>query len=273
MAGGKKKNYSKMAKKSVAKGNGLKVKKEVINPKLSSAIKTYMHKASEVKVVTTTIFPVVGANGNIMGSGINNTVTPPLGMTSLLSIIPPVGQGTGQGQRVGNKISPVSLLVRGIVNAIPTTSTTGGTNNYPNQPIYVRVIIYALNSNATTNVNDLLLDQGTTNISFSGTLSELLLPYNRERFKIVKSLQFNLQPTMELNNTHLAENTNKPTNAFFKINIPLPKILTYADNVNDNNKVRYYMAAGVVNYDGNLLPAADSRAKIWAESVLKFRDD
>lgn len=271
---GPRRNYSKMAKKaakSLPKSNGVKQMKPVLNPAISKAVKRIMHRASEIKTVTTTVFPVPGADGLIKSSGINNTVTPQLGMTSLLSIIPPVGQGAGQGQRIGNKISPVSLLVRGVINALPTTSSTGS-NFYTNQPLYVRVVIYALNSSATTNVNDNLLDQGTLNKNFDGTLSDLLLPYNTERFKIVKSFQVNLQPPYDPNVGNV-ENANKRTSAMFKYYLPLPSTLTYADNVNDNNKVRYYMAAGVVNFDGNLLGSNDIRAKIWTETVLKFRDD
>lgn len=253
------------------KSNGIKTSKMVTNPKLKYLIKRFIHSNAEVKTVTSTLFPLIGASGLIYSCGINNTTVPVLGATCPNSIIPGLLQGTGQGQRIGNKIQPVSLLVRGVVNALPTTLATGN-NFYMNQPLYVRIVVYCLNSSATTNVNDNLLDQGSTNKNFDGTLSDLLLPYNTERFKIIKSMQFNLQPVFDPNSSPV-ENTNKPTSKMFKFYVPLPKSLTYADNVADNNKVRYYIAAGVVNYDGNLLASTDVRAKIWAESVLKFRDE
>lgn len=267
----KKKTYARKMKKGVKKSNGIKTTKKVVNPMLKSIVKRLMRKESEVKTVTSTVFPVVGANGDIMGSGINNSVVPSYGITSLLPIIPPISQGTGQGQRIGNQISPVSLILRGIINALPTNSSN---NNYPNQPFYVRVIVFCPRSNSTSNVIGYdLLDQGTTNVEFDGSLNDLLLPYNRDKYTILKSFQVNLQPVYDPVSTAGAiENTNKKVNHLFKIRIPLPKTLKYVDTLQDNSKTRYYMAAGVVNWNGNLLAQTDIRAKINCEAILKYRD-
>lgn len=274
MAYGKRRNYKKMAKSSRRpKQNGLKAKKYITNPYLVKVIKRLVKKQQEIKTVTSTLFPRINADGIMKSSGINNQLATPAGATCDISIIPAVGQGTAQGQRNGNKISPVSLLIRGVVNALPTSATASGTNYYPNMPLYVRIVVYCLRSNATINNNDLLLDQGTSNKNFDGSLSDLMLPYNQERFKIVKSRQYNLQPVYANSDpSGQTENTNKRTSKMFKMYVKLPKTLTYADNVNDNNKTRYYIAAGVVNYDGTLIGTNDARARIYAEAVLKFRD-
>lgn len=255
------------APRNVKKSNGIQTTSIITNPKLKYVVKKLISSQSETKQITSTVFPVVGANGIILGSGINNVAVPAQGMTCVLPIIPQVFQGTGEGQRIGNVINPVSLLVRGIVNALPTGTTN---NNFTNQPLYVRVVVYCLRSNATINVNDGLLDQGTSFKNFDGSLQDLMLPYNLERFKILKSRTFNLQPMFDP--TLTIDNTNKATSKMFKFYLPLPKKLEYADNVGDNNKTRYYMAAGVVNYDGNLLASTDARAKIWCETLLKFKD-
>lgn len=274
----KKKSYSRKMKRSspkVKKSNGLKTTKQVVNPALKRIVKRMMHSEAETKCAIQDIW----VKTSIPGTGVNNQATPAYGLTFPTTIIPPMVNGTGQGTRIGNRIQPVKLQIRGYVNALPTTVNTG--NNYwPNEAFYVRIIVYCLKSQIAINANNSLLDNGVSAEDFTGGVDSLLLPYNRERFHIAKTVQFALQPpnnpltTSGSSIANPAVNNNLRTMRLFKFNVKLPKTLTYVDGTSyDPSNCRWHMAAAVVNQSGYLAASTDHRAQISAQAIMYYRDE
>lgn len=265
---GKKKNYSRMAKKALASkkssSNGIKTSQPVINPSLKAVVKRMINNTEEKKFMTASI----AYKSNILGTGFNTTSN--FGYTTSSSIIPVIQQGIGEQQRVGCKIRPVSFLCRGHVLALPT----GTSNPYTNIPFYVRVVIWRQKQSMTTLSNTGFLDDGITGggNDFDGSLDDLMVPYNKDRFQIAVARTFKLQPSANTG-TQPAENLSKyPMSALFKFRIPLPKTLVYNDTASDPSNARWYMSAGIVNFDGQLAINSIIRANITAQTVLTYTD-
>ena len=263
---GKKKNYSKMAKKAVSKSKGLKVKKSVINPVLRSYVNRIVKKQEEVKFFTGS----VAYKQSLLGSGFNTTGN--FGFNSSSSIIPVIQQGVGQQQRIGNKINTKGyLLLRGHVLALPTSSTT---NPYANMPFYVRIVVWRQKQSLTTNSNTQILDNGlgAGGNDFDGTLDDMMVPYNTDRFQIGATRTFMMQPNSTVG-TYSSENLGKyPCTKFLKIYVKVPKVLTFNDASLDPTNARWYVSAGIVNANGDLAINTIARAQITLDVTMKYTD-
>lgn len=262
---GNRKNYAKMAKKAVKGKNGLNVSKPVVNPQLKNIVNKMIKKTEEKKFMTASI----AYKSSILGTGFNTTGN--FGYTTASNIIPVIQQGVGEQQRVGCKIRPQSLLIRGHVLALPTSA---GSNPYNNIPFYVRIVIWRQKQSMSTVSNTSFLDDGITSggNDFDGSLDDLMVPYNKDRFEVCKSITLKLQPSTTTG-TYSSENLSKfPISEFFKFYVPLPKTLVYNDTATDPSNCRWYMSAGVVNFDGQLAINTVVRAQITAQSVLVYTD-
>lgn len=106
-------------------------------------------------------------------------------VTSVGDVVNQIAQGTGQGDRIGNKILMKNMIVKGTVY----TNTTTGPNGTPfgiTGPIYVDVYIgykrdlTPIESSLTAFFND-----GDGWISPSGSSKDLLYPINRDKYVVL----------------------------------------------------------------------------------------
>lgn len=268
-----KKNYNKMAKKAILKkssavSNGVKMNKPVINPVLKSYVKRIVSGSEEKKKAVLQM----AYKAFINGTGFDNAAVPAYGYTTSIPVIPLISQGTTVADRVGNVIRPTFCQVRGYVRASPITAT-GGANSWPNEPFYVRLVLYRPKSNMSANINSDILDNGSSSQGFDGELDAMLLPYNREKFLIGYSTTFKLQAPAGTVGTNVNNDIGGlPVSKLFKIRVPLPKKLTFVDAQQSPSNARWYLAAGIVNTSGNLAAATDIRATITLSSIMEFTD-
>lgn len=265
---GYRKNYRKMAKKAkVSKSNGVKAKKNVINPVLKNYVKRMVRGNDEVKFFTQGI----ASSSNILGSGFNTTLN--YGFTSSSSIIPAIQQGVGQQQRIGNKINTVGrLIVKGYVLALPVNATT---NAYINTPFTVRIVVWRQKQNMTAISNTAFLDNGVTGAGndFDGTLYNLMEPFNKDKFEIGAVRTFQLQPNYSTGGVTNLENLSRyPVNRFFRMTVKMPKVLLYNDTGLDPQNARWYMSAGIVQSTGSTIANSNIRATITADAILYYTD-
>lgn len=262
----RKKYAKKMKKSSVSKSNGIKAKKSVINPILKSYVKRIVKGTEEIKFHTAAL----ASSNNILGSGFNTTTN--YGYTTPSSIIPPIQQGVGQQQRVGNKIRPVGkLIIKGYVLATPVTTTN---NAYINTPFTVRVVVWRQRQNPTSVSNTAILDSGVTGAGndFDGTLYDLMTPFNKDKFEIGAVRTFQLQPNYSVGVSPQENLSKYPVNKFFKMYVKLPKNLLYNDTLLDPQNARWYMSAGIVQSTGATIANTNVRATITADSILYYSD-
>lgn len=262
------KNYGKMAKKALGKSKAVIVpsKKKVINP----YIKKYVQQALSVKMEKKFFTNPVAYKAGILATGFNTSLG--TGWNSANNIIPTIQQGVGQQQRIGNRVSTSGYItIRGHVVAVPTSAAS---NPFPNMPFYVRIVVWRQKQSMTTVSNTGILDDGITSGGgeFDGTLDDLMLPYNKDRFVIGGARQFMLQPNSTVG-TYSSENLSRyPVSKFFKLRVPIPKTFVYNDTALDPSNCRWYMSAGIVNADGTLATTGTTRAQITADVLLQYQD-
>lgn len=265
-----KKNYRKMAKKSLSSAkfssNGIKVAKPAINLALKKYVNKIVKSSEETKILTNSI----AYKSSIQGVGFNIATTN--GFNSAFNILPVVSQGATSYNRIGNKIEPVGkLLIRGHILALPTSSTT---NPCANLPFYVRCVVWRTKASMTTMTNSDILDDNVTTggVPFDGSLDDLMIPFNKDKYLIGAVRTFKLQPNNTVG-TYSSENLSRyPVAQMFKMYVNLPKHITYNDTSADPSNVRWYFSAGVVNFDGSVLTNSSIRAHITAETVMRFKD-
>lgn len=267
--------YGKTAKasikKMIAEGSVIAVKPAKKTPaKVSSNVKSYVKKLINSNEETKFYTSNIASKAPLLGSGFNTTGS--FGYNNPSNIIPVIQQGVGQQQRVGNAIQTKGYLqVRGSVLALPTNATT---NSSPNMPFYVRIVVWRQKQSMTTVSNTQILDNGTATggNDFQGSLDDLMIPFNKDRFQIGAVRTFMLQPNATTG-TYSNENLSKyPVSKFFRFNVKLPKKLIFNDSVLDPTNCRWYFSAGVVNADGTLLVNTQVRAVISADAVLRYQD-
>lgn len=260
----KKRNYKRRPQKAL-KSNGIKALKPVINPALKKYVRSIVNKTEEIKMTTSNI----AYRASVYGSGFNTTAS--TGYNTASSIIPVLYQGSGQSQRVGNKVRPLSFYIRGNLVALPVNATT---NTSQNMPFYVRIVVWKQTANSTGLSNIQFLEDGITSggVDFNGYLDDLMIPFNKDRYTIGAVRTIKLQPNSSSFTTN-PENLSKfAVSKLFRMKVKLPKSLNYNDTALDPTNARWYLSAGIVNMDGSTLAATQIRCQITAHAVLKYRD-
>lgn len=266
---GKKRNYGRMAKKAVSKSskNKIVVSKPIINPVLKSYVRNVVRGSDETKQQT----QATATANSILGVGFD--VLTGYGWTSTVSIIPTVSQGVGQQQRVGNAIRPVGRLqVKGFVLALPVNTTN---NAYSNMPFYVKVVVWRQKQDNNKRDTTGILDNGTTDQgnNFTGSLYDLMTPFNKDKYEIGASKVFMLQPNRAAAGVTTTENIgNYPLTKFFKCSVKLPKVLKYNDTNTVPMNSNWWLSVGICQNDGSSISASNIRATITADTIMRFKD-
>lgn len=215
MAFPRKRTYKKKATTKVSKPLKLAIQRAV--------------KASapeEVKYITT--WNGQSASADVWGIGYNAFMTGPTNE----GIMPAISQGTGVGQRIGNKICPKRLTVDFWVNPANLTSSV--------DMIARMLILESKNirdgAAATAITLGEVLNFGQTQGSFNGYTSHLKAPINTNLFKVHSDrlIKFNKAqgngPT--LSNAYVGDvvsPTSTNNMAHYRVNIKVPKTFTYKE--------------------------------------------
>lgn len=186
-----------------------------------------------------------------------------------------IAQGTGQGQRVGNRIRVKSCYISGILYAQQQNAAYNPTPKPCEVVMYIYRLIGGGNTVDTTMTN--FYQNGNTAGSPTGSLVDLTFPINKDRYRIVYRRVFKIGPA---DNTgtgssaglqYFANNDYKRNQRFY---IPLTKYMDKIIRYNDtsltcNNDTLYLailplMADGSANAAGNaLLPVNCSMTQVF----------
>lgn len=128
-----------------------------------------IRRQNETKMSSTT-YGYTGFNSGITLAG------------DLITVLPIVQQGIGQNQRIGSKIKPLKLVIRGYINYYAPTATT----NIDARMLGARLFCFqdkGIRSYASATANNYnLLDPGGAPLTFSGSLDRYMLPTNKDQF-------------------------------------------------------------------------------------------
>lgn len=203
---------------------------------IARTIATEVAKGRENKYAARVVRPTT------IPAGIAQTQT-----LNLFPVLPQIAQGTGEyGARVGNKISPKYMEIRGWC----TLDMTDADKDYDRVAMRIMVgfvkqyPIYYDASNAVVgnplgNWSYRILDGGAAPQAFTGTLDSFQAPVNHDVFTLKAERRFTLmRPRIwdaPLTGDDFARST-AGSYKFFRIKVKCPKVLNYAQASDDTPK-------------------------------------
>lgn len=168
------------------------------------------------------------------------------------ALIPPINMGSGDHQRDGNEIRPVSLTVKGFVSLLENNTDTA----------FLDVDIYILRHKAIKDINyqlqlgnlgDLLNAGNGLNTGYDGSWTNSSFPINTTTYTVIKHKKIRLQKGWGDANTYIsrANDSVAAYNAFpqhqknFSFKVPLPASLKYKNDTDTTPSMDYpFMVIG-----------------------------
>lgn len=261
---------------------------------LTGLIKRVVKGAAETKEVIWYNGPSPSNGTFAQASYINQNATITNNTTDILRLIPYVAAGTGDNQRIGEKIKPVSLNVKGSVCLL-----TNSINNQPSntagfqQDFYV--VIYILQHVSLKSYKDLaaqndftqLLKTGeNSTVPYNGHVWESQMPVEDAYYKLLKKKKYRLryggmkQTTAgdPPGNQWIAMSNPHSWRAEFNIslskhlpaNFKYPEANAPAGNQNDPTNSSIFMCMGAYQADGTVLNSTIFQQQYI--SSLKYKD-
>jgi len=177
-------------------------------------------------------------------------IAPSIDTGDFMDLVPSVPMGTGQGTRIGHKISPVKLVLRGVITYRTNDSANNGCHMYR-----VRKMIFADRTNSSrfdTNTNDQILNVGGTSVPFNGTLLRSTYPHNNDGFRFYYDKTYTVVKPWGLSNQDTILNSSSVGTTLtsegknlchaFTVVIPkhkLPKVLKFDVNTGGTYPVNF----------------------------------
>lgn len=231
--------------------------------KVAPGVKSYVDKKiknlEECKISSYTFGPtnILGYNGSA-------------GSLTTFEIVQAtqMAQGVGQGNRVGNTVSPAGLKLRGFITLNGTT-ITGIVN------AYFRVIVLRLRESiATTQFTYSNLFQfGNNVVAPSGTLLDMMRPVNKDLYKVYHDKIVNIGASDAVNATIAGNQT--ASSVMFKMDLKktLPKTMRYNDSSLVSTNYACYLVIVNCNANGQIISAPQIAAfsSSW-EADFYYRD-
>lgn len=190
------------------------------------------------------------------------------------AVIPQVTQGVASYQRIGDKIKPKSLVVKGIL--APSAEQPD------NQPLYVRVLILAQKSikvgqfvnGGNVNVDQLLRPNSAVapndQIAYSGTTHNINDPVNTDLFRVYMDKTILLCPVDQTKSTETLQASVRRWKYTFK---KLPSTLSFDEaNADWPNNFAPFVAVGYAYADGTSPDVIQLRVNSTIDSYLTFED-
>lgn len=214
-------------------------------------------KETENKEIGNTIETLVAHN-----SGITNP--------DLRAIVPQIGSGTESWNRLGDRVKPKSLVVRGTISTNYEASS--------NKVLLVRVIIAAQKDvksgsgvGVATDPQRLLrtgLTAGNNQVPFLGNRNELLYPVNDLKFRVYMDKVFALAP----DSTGTGEQPSSYRRFVYRFK-QLPASLTFDEGNGDwANNFAPFICTGYAYADGTSPDIINTSVLTDYHSILSYED-
>lgn len=262
-------------KKSTPRKNFTRVKKSrkprrVGKKAVAKIAKRVVNSMTETKFMRTAVF-----NGSLYGdpAALNY-------QNNFFSVAPTIGsitQGTGQGNRIGNKIRLTRVVMNVILNATDSSWPRYimmyiiSDKRYPTDVTEAQ-LQDACNGAAGSGNN--ILQDGNQSIGFQKRLTDVMQRINDDRFTVYKKRCFRLGYANQPVGTAQGNN-DFPFMRRIKINLLkyMPKLFRYADaSTVPALQRRVYVCFHVVSAQGGQLAATDVGCNINYAYDIKFKD-
>jgi len=264
--------------KKLTKYYNKKTKKVVSNKRVRKIERALVKMKPEVKQVRM-LYEKTGAFGIPDYNSVN------FGQDNNIFLLSPtqnriqITQGTGQANRVGNRIRTVSSYISGILYATQQNATYNPTP----KPMEVMMFVYKLIGGGNTSSSTLtnLFQNGNGTSSPTGGLADLTFPFNKDEYKILWRKTYKIGSAINTGTGASAGLQNYANNDYKrnqKFVIPLTKFLDknikYNDNAPSANNDQVYLAILPLAADGTVNAPGNGLAPISCimTQVYKFTD-
>lgn len=210
-------------------------------------------------------------------SGIDSTA-------DIQPILPAIGQGVDTHQRVGETIIAKTLNIRGHIKL--DINDVSDSTKLPN--VAVRMLIVSIKNRpsydqATASAAPLatLLKKGGTTTGFTGTLSDLHAPINRDVFTVHHDKKYYLKQDYlngigaSIPSQYVTSDVSK-TVRFFNLNVKCKgrKLMYDEDVASDVYPVNFspFLVLGYCYLDGSTPDVVDTKVGLAYDSVFTFED-
>jgi len=196
-----------------------------------------------------------------------------IGAADCVPIVQQISPGTGAQQRIGDRVKPKSLILRGVVSFLPDTCNT-------TQNLYVRLLILSQkNIKVGSQVTGGGVDTahllrpgyvGADQAPFAGLTHNLYEPINKDLFHVYMDKVVKL--TCSLVTAGGREQMPSYSARYYK-KVKLPATLTWDDgNGNWANNFAPFFAMGYAYSDGSTDPAITTRFTNTCSAFLEYED-
>lgn len=194
-----------------------------------------------------------------------------IGAGDVISICPSPSFGTGDFNRIGARITPKYLYVKGSIAVVRTGMVI-------NRPIGLRVL--AFNQNDVKNYDDsgnvetglLLRGFAGSSVAYDGGIAHHLLPMNDELFKKIYDKTFKLSEQNSANAFGAEGSDTRGSEIHFSFKVKCPKTLKYDNASTHANNFAPFMAIGYCFLDGTTPDIASTNVLVNTIAHLKYED-
>jgi len=198
--------------------------------------------------------------GIVENAGLHNAF---ISSADLFGVLPPLSQGVDAFERIGDKIKPVSLRLKGCLSF---------NGNYTSaSPLIIKLYVLqwkpqrdSVGGFASVPVAQ-LLDAGGSLTSFDGSAIRAMLPINKNDFDVLATRTFKISDS--------ANENHKCETASYNISVPLPARLLYqAGGRTSPSNFAPFMCIGWYYEDGAIPAAEDAYVYNTTHAMLYFKD-
>jgi len=194
-------------------------------------------------------------------------------------IVPSIGQGTGDYQRIGDQLKSKSLTVRGAIVYNPSVGSYG---TFSNSRLGVRMMI--VQPRQYSNLADVqasaatwmafLLKKGGTTTAFTGTLSDLWAPINSDAIIKYYDKMFYLDNPYQV--TAVGSQDMKGSTKMFNIRLKTKnKILKYDSSIDGGLNATNYSPVLIIGYahmDNSSPDVATTAIQLCYDTSFDYED-
>lgn len=174
------------------------------------------------------------------------------GLSDLYSIIPNIQQGAGNNARIGERISPSYLTLRGYVTANQSNTLTNGAEILDVDLFFLMDKVQR-DGSVRDATSAKFIRQGGSVVMYDGTIASTCAPVDTDRFKVLKRIKCKLIP-WPLATNQLNSNPNSGSQVYrFKVTVPMSRLcrsLDYSDiSSSQPNNCNMFFTCGYARYN------------------------
>jgi len=197
----------------------------------------------------------------------------------MLPIVPGMVQGTASNQRIGDKIMLQTHTIKGYFRVVP--NLTAGSYKFGNVGVRMMVLSFKNISNYDNIITDPtiatklagLLQKGGTTVGFTGLISDLQAPINRDLFTVHYDKVYHIKQDYVMT---AVGTTTQDTLRFFNIKLRVKnKQLKYTDDLSSGllpSNHAPILCLGYSYMDGSLADSTATNVQLFYESIIRYED-